>query len=67
MMPLLTSISKEFVDVIDESVTAKQCLNFRDISSRYMCEVIGQVAFGLQCNANTSNLCDEIEKRVSLL
>lgn len=49
MMPLLTKISKELVDVLDEAVEAKKCLNYRDFASRYMCEIIGQVAFGLEC------------------
>jgi Cytochrome P450 len=50
MMPTLTTISEDFVAVLNEAVDAKQCLNYRDFSSRYMCEIIGQVAFGLECN-----------------
>lgn len=52
MMPLLTKISQEFIDVIDESVVAKKSLNYRDFTSRFMCEIIGQVAFGLECKFN---------------
>lgn len=50
MMPTLTKISDDFITVINESVDKKQCMNFRDFSARYMCEIIGQVAFGLECN-----------------
>lgn len=50
MMPTLINISTQFVDLIDESANDKKCLNFREICSRYMCEIIGQVAFGLECN-----------------
>lgn len=53
MMPTLINISSQFVDLIDESASAKKCLNFREICSRYMCEIIGQVAFGLECNLRT--------------
>lgn len=49
-MPTLTKISKDLVDVIGEAADKKQSLNFRDYASRYMCEIIGQVAFGLECN-----------------
>ncbi|CRL05217.1 CLUMA_CG018035, isoform A [Clunio marinus] len=57
MMPTLTEISQELSDVINEAVEDKQCLNFRDIASRYMCEIIGQVAFGLKCNALRDQNC----------
>lgn len=50
MMPTLTKISEDWVEVLNEAADAKQCLNYRDMASRYMCEIIGQVAFGLECN-----------------
>lgn len=53
MMPTLMTISTQLVELIDESVTEKKCLNFREVCSRYMCEIIGQVAFGLECNLRT--------------
>lgn len=49
-MPTLTKISGDFVQVLGEAADAKQCLNYREFASRYMCEIIGQVAFGLECN-----------------
>lgn len=49
MMPSLTKISRDFIEVIGEAADAKKCLNFRDYSARYMCEIIGDVAFGLEC------------------
>lgn len=52
-MPTLMNISSQLVELIDESVKEKKCLNFREICSRYMCEIIGQVAFGLECNLQT--------------
>lgn len=51
MMPTLVKISDDFVTVIGEAVDARECLNYRDMASRYMCEIIGQVAFGLECNS----------------
>lgn len=51
-MPTLTKISQDFIDVIGEAADAKKCLNFRDYSARYMCDIIGQVAFGLECKFN---------------
>lgn len=50
MMPTLQKISRDWIEVINESIDAKQCLNYRDFAARYMCEIIGQVAFGLECN-----------------
>jgi cytochrome P450 family 6 len=50
MMPTLLKISEDLVEVIDETVKSKQCINYRDFASRFMCEIIGQVAFGLECN-----------------
>jgi len=49
MMPTLVNISHELTDVINEAVDGKQVLNYRDIAARYMCDIIGQVAFGLEC------------------
>lgn len=54
MMPMLLNISDQFTDVISESADKKQCLNYREYCSRYMCEIIGQVAFGLECNWNST-------------
>lgn len=51
-MPTLVNISKELVDVLGEAADAKKTLNYRDFASRYMCDIIGQVAFGLECNCN---------------
>lgn len=59
MMPTLTKISDDFITVINESVDKKQCMNFRDFSARYMCEIIAQVAFGLECNFITKTIRQE--------
>lgn len=50
MMPCLLDISDQLVQVVGEAADAKQTLNYRDFASRYMCEIIGEVAFGLKCN-----------------
>lgn len=50
MMPTLLTISQQLIDVVNESIDKKQCLNYREYMSRFMCEIIGQVAFGLNCN-----------------
>lgn len=49
-MPTLLNVSKELVDVLGEAADARKCLNYRDFASRYMCDIIGLVAFGLECN-----------------
>lgn len=49
-MPTLSKISQDFFTVVDEAAVEKKCLNYRDFSARYMCDIIGQVAFGLECN-----------------
>jgi hypothetical protein len=59
MMPTLMKISDDLVEVIDEMAKAKQCINYRDFASRYMCEIIGQVAFGLECNFTYANFHGE--------
>lgn len=48
-MPTLMNISDQLVTVLGEAVDAKQTLDYRDFASRYMCEIIGEVAFGLKC------------------
>jgi cytochrome P450 family 6 len=59
MMPTLMKISDDLVEVIDEMAKGKQCINYRDFASRYMCDIIGQVAFGLECNVTYANSHDE--------
>jgi cytochrome P450 family 6 len=49
MMPTLTKISEDFIEVLGEAADGKICINYRDMASRFMCEVIGEVAFGLKC------------------
>lgn len=49
-MPTLMNISQNLFNVINENAKAKKCINFRDLSARYMCDIIGEVAFGLECN-----------------
>lgn len=50
MMPTLMKIADELVDVIGEVADAKKCIDYREFSSRFMCDIIGQVSFGLECN-----------------
>jgi cytochrome P450 family 6 len=49
MMPTLLKISDQLESVIGEAADEGKSLNYRDIASRYMCEIIGEVAFGLEC------------------
>lgn len=58
MMPTLMDISDQLVTVLGEAVDAKQTLDYRDFASRYMCEIIGEVAFGLKCNAMRDPTCE---------
>jgi hypothetical protein len=49
MMPTLTRISNELIEVVGENADNKTDVNYRDLASRFMCEIIGEVAFGLKC------------------
>lgn len=49
MMPVLTNISEELQKVLGEAADEKKCINYRDMASRFMCEIIGEIAFGLKC------------------
>lgn len=51
-MPTLMKISDQLVTVLGEAADEKKVLNYRDFASRYMCEIIGEVAFGLECTDN---------------
>jgi cytochrome P450 family 6 len=44
-------------DVIGEAADAKIGINYRDLAARFMCDIIGQVAFGLECNALRDSEC----------
>lgn len=49
MMPTLSHISEELVQVLSNVADEKTPINYRDMASRFMCEIIGEVAFGLKC------------------
>ena len=49
MMPTLINVSDELQNVIGEAADGKKCINYRDMASRFMCEIIGEIAFGLKC------------------
>lgn len=49
MMPTLTKISQELTEFVDEKAENATHVNYRDLASRFMCEIIGEVAFGLKC------------------
>lgn len=51
MMPVLTNISEEFQKVLGEVASEKKAINYRDMASRFMCEIIGEIAFGLKCRS----------------
>ena len=51
MFPTLTNVSNNFVDVVNEKIDNNETINYRDMCSRYMSDIIGLVAFGLECNA----------------
>lgn len=52
MMPTLGKISDELIEVVGEAADNKIDINYRDMASRFMCEIIGEVAFGLKCKRN---------------
>lgn len=49
MMPTLSHISDELVKVLSDVAEENVAINYRDMASRFMCEIIGEVAFGLKC------------------
>lgn len=49
MMPTLTKISEELIETLNDVADEKVPINYRDMASRFMCEIIGEVAFGLKC------------------
>lgn len=51
MYPTLSKVADEMFEVINENAEANIALNYRDLAARFMCDIIGQVAFGLECNA----------------
>lgn len=51
MMPVLSNISEELQKVLGETADEKKCINYRDMASRFMCEIIGEIAFGLKCRS----------------
>lgn len=51
MMPTLSKISNELIEVVGEAADNKIDINYRDMASRFMCEIIGEIAFGLKCKS----------------
>lgn len=49
MMPTLNKISEEMTEVLGEYADEGKTLNYRDMASRLMCEIVGEIAFGLKC------------------
>lgn len=49
MMPTLNIISEDFTEVLGEHADGNKALNYRDMASRFMCEIVGEIAFGLKC------------------
>lgn len=58
MMPTLLNISNQLIDVVGEFADKKEAINYREYMSRFMCDIIGEVAFGLHCNALRDPKCE---------
>ena len=74
-MPTLENISDELVQVLNEVASKNEAINYRDMASRFMCEIIGEVAFGLKCKIqkleniftfNESNYCRQCSSKSQL-
>lgn len=61
MMPTLSKISEEFIQVLSDVADQKAVVNYRDMASRFMCEIIGEVAFGLKCEENLSRIEENLK------
>jgi hypothetical protein len=53
MMPTLNKISEEMTEVLGEFADDGVALNYRDMASRLMCEIVGEIAFGLKCECES--------------
>ncbi|KAG5669769.1 hypothetical protein PVAND_000063 [Polypedilum vanderplanki] len=58
MMPTLNKISEEMTEVLGEYADEGKTLNYRDMASRLMCEIVGEIAFGIKCNALRDPNCE---------
>lgn len=50
MFDTVDLISDKFVEVVSKMLTTTTILEMREVAARYTSDVIGNVAFGLDCN-----------------
>lgn len=50
MFEIVDSIGDKFVDVLNMKLKASSVLEMRELAGRLTADVIGNVAFGLDCN-----------------
>ena len=51
MFPIITGISKEFVNVFDKEVATNEIIEVTDLMARFTTDVIGSCAFGLEMSS----------------
>ncbi|XP_030369030.1 probable cytochrome P450 6a18 [Scaptodrosophila lebanonensis] len=51
MFPTVVSVAEEFIRVMHEQVAQRSTLEIRDLVARFTVDVIGNCAFGIQCNS----------------
>lgn len=51
MFHILTSVSDNLIGVLGDAADKNVAIDYRDMMSRYMADIIGMTAFGLDCNA----------------
>lgn len=55
MFDIVDTISDSFVKAVETNLDVKDVIEIRSWNSKYTCDVIGNVAFGLECKCESYN------------
>lgn len=62
MYPTIAKVANEMSAVLTRMADSSSVINIRDIVSRYTVDVIGNCAFGIECNSLKNDNCEFLEK-----
>lgn len=62
MYPTISKVANEMSIVLEEMADSNSLINIRDIVSRYTVDVIGNCAFGIECNSLKKDNCEFLQK-----
>ncbi|KAF5298399.1 hypothetical protein FQR65_LT01177 [Abscondita terminalis] len=51
MFPILVNCSRGLINIIDECIETHQAVDIKDLGARYTTDVIGSIAFGIDCDS----------------